>query len=154
MRSRSSSGAVLWLTPKARSSAIALPLGHIGELTQFPVDSPEAHGHDRDVDQQEGKEDDIGAGDVLARLVERQRGGGDRDHPASLGTGAMRELWAGTSSPSSARRRRPIFARDDFAASSNRTSVSHRSAMPAKQTQNVIVIFVVSPPSAVANTRG
>jgi hypothetical protein len=45
-------------------------------------------------------------------------------------------------------------ARVDFAASSNRTSVSQSSAMPARQARNASHIFAGIPPSAVANTRG
>ena len=129
IRSRSSSGAVLWETPSARSSLTPAPLPvsrpsaagvrQLRELGELAVDARQARGHDRDVDQEQGEEDEVGAGDVLAGLVERQRG-----HQLGLrrlardsrrDPGAARSA---ASSPSSARRSRPSRARDDFAASS------------------------------------
>ena len=85
--------------------------------------------HDRHVDQEQDEEDEVGAGDVLAGLVQGQRGH-QRCAPLALGTaGAIRERAAGGASPPSiarrSRRRRPRAA---FAASSKRTSVTHSSA--------------------------
>ena len=91
---------------------------------------------------------------MLAELVERQGGHQLTPLDASTGCGAIREDGPVVPSAFSARRKRLIRAREDFAASSNRTSVSHSSAMPAKQIRNVTSIFGGRPPSLVANTRG
>src|SRR4051812_25570695 len=85
-RSRRSSGAVLWETPRARSSdigadllalrhrlvAVGAVLGEARELAQVLLHPLQFARHDRDVDDDQDEEDDVGAGDVLARLIERQ----------------------------------------------------------------------------------
>ena len=86
--------------PGPRSS----PAGGSGRWSRFSASSAsspssrstrcQSHRHDRDVDQQQGDEDDVGAGDVLAGLVERQRRGGgeQRAHePASPRGGDRRD---------------------------------------------------------------
>src|SRR6187200_1889157 len=73
-RSRRSSGAVLWETPRASNSdtrrrllrfasggSFAL-LGDGGDLAQVALDSLQFRRHDRDVDDEEDHEDDVGAG--------------------------------------------------------------------------------------------
>ena len=97
-RSRRSSGAVLCETPRASSSLIrrspprargaasAPPLRVLGEarqLAQLALDPLQFRRHDRDVDDEQDEEDDVGAGDVLAGLVERQRRRGERQEQAS-----------------------------------------------------------------------
>src|SRR6187551_271810 len=104
-RSRKSIGAVLWDTPRARSSliwrrflcsvrskrvryglllaspsggglvAVGPTLGESRQLAQLALNPLQFGRHDRHVDDDQGEEDDVGAGDVLACLVERQSGG-------------------------------------------------------------------------------
>src|SRR3954471_14689028 len=113
-RSRRSSGAVLWETPRASSSLIrrrlfcsregqgiryglALTPASGGglvtvgavldkprELPEVPLHPLQFRGHDRDVDHDQGEEDDVGAGDVLACLVEGKGGGRGEDQQAHL----------------------------------------------------------------------
>src|SRR6476661_4074807 len=85
-RSRRSSGAVLCETPRASSSdigadllalvtrglALGTVLGEAGELAQLLLHPLQFARHDRDVDHDQDQEDDVGAGDVLAGLIERQ----------------------------------------------------------------------------------
>src|SRR4029077_4708354 len=85
-RSRRSSGAVLWETPSASSSdigadllalvarglALGAMLGKAGELAQLLLHPLQFARHDRDVDHDQDQEDDVGPGDGLAGLVERQ----------------------------------------------------------------------------------
>src|SRR5687768_13639615 len=106
-RSRSSSGAVLCETPMARSSLTGTLLREAGELAQLSLHPLEADGHDPEVDQEQGDEDEIGTRHVLAGLVEGQ--GGHQPALASEGiVGAIREREATGASASSARRRREI----------------------------------------------
>src|SRR5262249_57712242 len=127
--------------PAARSSLLTVPLlGDPGELADLALDPRQLAGHDRDIDEDQGEEDEVGAGDVLAGFIEWQR-----RHQRSPGSG-----WAGSvvalgptrlplppGAPSIARRRRESSAEVDFASSSKRTRVSHRSAIPASETRNV-----------------
>ena len=75
-RSRSASGAVLCETPSASSSLSQLvaPRPARASSVDLALDARELRADDRDVDQDQGHEDAVGAGDVLAGLVERQRG--------------------------------------------------------------------------------
>ena len=59
-------------------------LGEPGQLAQLLLDPLHFRRHDRDVDDEQDEEDDVGAGDVLAGLVERQRRGGDRQQRQHL----------------------------------------------------------------------
>src|SRR5436190_3859810 len=143
-RSRSSSGAVLCDTPSASNSAMTHPivlsgppaLCHVGQLAQLAVDPSELRGHDRDVDQDQGDEHDVRRRDVLSGLVEGKCGHQDTDVALDGTPGAILDPVCGAySSPSRARRSRERLADADFAASSNRTSVTHSNAIPARQTR-------------------
>src|SRR5258706_12128828 len=85
--------------------AMGLALSDVGKLAELAVDAGELRGHDRDVDQDQGQEDHVRRGDVLAGLVEGQ--GGHQDGEVALdGTpGAILDPAGGAcASPSSARR--------------------------------------------------
>src|SRR5688572_7890316 len=84
-RSRSSSGAVLWETPRASSSDIGFVLasgggrriallGEARHFAQLALDPGQLGRHDRQVDQDQQDEDHVGAGDVLSGLIEGQGG--------------------------------------------------------------------------------
>src|SRR5438093_6928600 len=121
-RSRRATGAVLWEMPRHSNSLIRRPrprerssrkeceafphssrrshlftiavalLGELEQLVEVALEVREADGHDRHVDQDQREEDQVGAGDVLAGLVERQ--GGHQTIGAALRPGS-------TSSPAS-----------------------------------------------------
>src|SRR3954469_9507643 len=175
-RSRRSSGAVLWETPRARSSDISAAssaparrqkrlasasggalgllflLGDRGHVPQFLLDPLQFRRHDRDVDDEQDHEDDVGAGNVLAGLVERQRRGAEREEH-QLTSGAIREEppLAGASR---ARRSRLTWPEALFAVSSNLTSVVHSSPIAASMQRKASIISPGIPPSAVAKVRG
>src|SRR5690349_13656419 len=175
-RSRRSSGAVLWETPSASSSDISaassapvrrqrrltpasggglgllLLLSDRGHVSQFLLDPLHFRRHDRQVDDEKNEEDDVGAGDVLAGLVERQRRGGE-DQFHQLTSGAIRELPPLTGA-SRARRRRLTWPEALFAVNSNLTSVVQSRAIAASETRKVNIISPGRPPSAVAKVRG
>ena len=71
----------------SRSGSAASPLARLsakpGQLAQLALDPLQLRRHDRDVDDEQDDEDDVGAGDVLAGLVERQRRG-IGEQPASI----------------------------------------------------------------------
>src|SRR5256885_11141702 len=99
------------------------------QLAQLALHPRQLRSHDRDVDEDQDHEDDVGAGDVLAGLVKRQRGSiGKQDHGFGLVAtpGAMRPP-AGPLSRSSALRRRESCAFVFLAVISNFTSVSQSS---------------------------
>src|SRR4051794_19230763 len=136
-RSRRSSGAVLCETPRANSSDISaassaptsrqrrlasasggglgvlLLLGDRGHVAEFLLDPLHFRRHNRDIDDEQNDEDDVGAGDVLAGLVERQRRGAEREEH-QLTSGAIRELPP-VAGASSARRRRLTWPEALFA---------------------------------------
>src|SRR3954452_7888777 len=127
-------------------------LGDRRDLAQFALDPLQFHRHDRDVDEEQDDEDDVGAGDVLAGLVQRQRRGAERQQH-QLTSGALR----GQPPPPGARRaRRSRLTCPEalFAVSSNFTSVTQSSAIAARQQRKVSIISPGSPPSAVAKVRG
>src|SRR5690349_13727816 len=171
-RSRRSSGAVLWETPRASSSDTRrrllrfasggglvglVALGDLGDLAQFALDPAQFRRHDPDVDDEQDHEDDVGAGDVLAGLVERQRRGAERQQGRQLRhqltSGAIREEPPATGA-SRARRRRLTWPEALFAVSSNLTSVVHSSPTATSMQRKVSIISPGIPPSAVAKVRG
>src|SRR3954453_985517 len=166
-RSRRSSGAVLWETPSANSSdmrrrllrfasggglGLFVLLGDLGDFPQFLLDPLHFRRHDRDVDDEQDHEDDVGAGDVLAGLVERQRRRAQRQQH-QLTSGAIREEPP-PAGASSARRRRLTWPEALFAVSSNLTSVVHSNPIAASEQRKVSIISPGMPPSAVAKVRG
>src|SRR5699024_2186480 len=98
--------------------------------------------------------DDVRAGHVLARLVERQSWR-PREQQADhqLTSGAIREPLPGAGA-SSARRSRFSCPEALFAVSSSLTSVTQSSATAARQTRKVNIIEPGRPPLVVAKTRG
>ncbi len=89
------------------SSTVVALLREARELAQLALDPLQLRGHDRDVDQDQDDEDDVGAGDVLARLVEGQ----GRHQSGLVATpGAIRAALA-AGSRSRARRSRESCAR-------------------------------------------
>ena len=81
------------LPVRGGSASILRSSAKLGQLAQLPLDPRQFRGHDRDVDDQQDDEDDVGAGDVLAGLVERQRRGlGQQQASTQLTSGAIREL--------------------------------------------------------------
>src|SRR5215212_10609792 len=168
-RSRRSSGAVLWETPRASSSDLSIrrrllrfasgggfdllvPLGDRRDLAQLALDPLHFRGHDRQVDDEEDEEDDVGAGDVPAGLVERQRRGSE-EQLHQLTSGAIREPPPLTGA-SRARRRRLTWPEALFAVSSNLTRVVQSRAIAASEQRKASIISPGIPPSAVAKVRG
>ena len=149
-RSRSSSGAVLWETPSARSSVTAAPprgrararlrgsaLREVGELAQLAVDAGELGGHDRDVDQEQRDEDHVGGGDVLAGLVERQ-GGHQLPPSRSARGGAIRDPPRGHAVVALERPpQAPEFARRRLGGELEANERHPQQRHPARQTRKV-----------------
>ena len=112
-RSRSSTAATRWEIPTRTSSLttrlafVVQPLRQLGQLVDLALDAAELAGHDRDVEQDQREEDDVGRGDVGAGGVERQRGH-QRAPPGLVVTlgAALRRGGASDSSPASSRRSR------------------------------------------------
>src|SRR4051794_2276645 len=131
---------------------LSVPLGDLGDFPQFLLDSLHFRRHDRDVDDEQDHEDDVGAGDVLAGLVQRQRRGAERQQH-QLTSGAIREEPPAAGA-SSARRSRLTCPEALFAVSSNFTSVTQSSAIAARQQRKVSIISGGGPPWRGAKPRG
>src|SRR5262249_29190697 len=111
--------------------------------------------HDREVDQEQDEEDDVGAGDVLARLVEGEgRRGQGEEAGHQLTSGAIREEPPPPAGASIARRRRLTWPRVLFAVSSNLTRVTQSSAIAVRLTRKTNIISPGRPPFAVPKVRG
>ena len=93
-------------TKLARLHRDIAELAELAELREVALDPHELGRHDRDVDQHQREEDEIRGGDVLARLVERQRG------HQSCGAADRRGAGAQSSSAASSLRRR-LEAREE-----------------------------------------
>src|SRR5262249_22713665 len=123
------------------------------QLPQLALDPLQFRRHDRHVDDDQDQEDDVGAGDVLAGLVERQGGGAGEQRRHRLARGAPRGPPPAAGA-SSARRSRFSCPAALFAVSSNLTRVTQSRAMVSRQARKVSIIDPGRPPLAVAKTRG
>src|SRR3954447_13185238 len=135
MRSRSASGEVLCDVPRAISSDmldLAL-LDDVRQLLHLTRDTGQLRRHDRHVDQHEREEDQVGGGDVLAGLVERQGG-----HQTSCGAAERPVVKDG--SPDRRRFNRLSCIDACLEASSYLHRVTNSSAMPASDTAKVKAI--------------
>ena len=136
----------------AAASALLVRLEVARELAEVALGAGEPDGHDRHVDEQQRDEHDVGAGDVLAGRVQRQRRSGLDEH-AHDGA-ALRPSGRTASSPSSRRRSRRICMRAFLAAISYFHSVAYRSAMPISETRKVSRIGPGRLPPPSVSTRG
>src|SRR3954452_21573452 len=130
-RSRSAIGAVLCEMPRQRTSLMGadpLPVAFFGQLHQLAevaLEVLEAHGHDRHVDEDQREEDQVRGRDVLAGLVERERG------HQTCGP-ALRPTT--TSSPPSRRLSARSLPRASLCAISKRHRVMNSRIMPSSAT--------------------
>ena len=58
------------------------PLEALEQVAEFALDAAQAHRHDRDIDEDQREEDDVGGGDVLARGVQGSAGATSMDSSA------------------------------------------------------------------------
>src|SRR4051812_3325280 len=155
-RSRTAIGAVLCEAPTTRTSvtqglhalALRLGLGLLLQLAQLALDPGELPGHDRNVDQHEGEEHDVGRRDVIPPGV---RGEGHRCWGAALrGAAAGRS----SSSPVSLRRRARSCIEACLEVSSYFHSVTASTAMATSETRKVRRISPGRSPPEALSTRG
>src|SRR5690242_6371230 len=122
------------------------------ELAELPLGPRELARHDRDVDQDQGHERDVGSGHIGPRRMQGQRGD-RREHTRHDGA-ALLPRGRTASSPKAARRKRRSCMRASFAAISYFHSVAYSSATPTSEITNVSPIDPGRWPPVSVSTRG
>src|SRR5215213_11888158 len=122
-------------------SGLVAGVERLVELREVALETAQAAGHDRDVDEQDGEEHQVGGGDVLARLVE-----GERGHQT---IGAALRRGRASSSPSRRRRSARTWSPALLDAISYFQSVRNSSAIPARAMRKVSIISPGIPPVVV-----